>query len=303
VDLTPKEYQALLRQDFCTFIQRCFQHLNPHTQFSMNWHIEVLAARLEACRQGEIRRLIINIPPRHLKSLSASVAFSAWVLAHNPAAQILNVSYAQDLSDKLARDFRTVMTSTWYRSLFATRPSNPKQALQEFETRQHGYRLATSVGGVLTGRGADLIVIDDPIKPEEAMSESLRRSVNAWFDNTLFSRLNDKRNGCIILIMQRLHEDDLVGHVLEQEPWEVLCFPAIAEHDEEFVIDTAFGGRARHVRSAGEPLHPERESPETLARIRRTVGEYNFASQYQQVPVPLGGGDGQSRLVQAVRSS
>jgi predicted phage terminase large subunit-like protein len=284
------EYQALLRQDFTSFILRCFAQLNPQTQFLMNWHIAVIAATLEACRRGEIRRLIINLPPRHLKSICASVAFPAWLLGHNPAAQIMCVSYAQDLSDKLARDCRTIMNAKWYQKLFGTRPASRKPALQEFETRQHGYRLATSVGGVLTGRGADFIIIDDPLKADEATSETQRCGANEWFDRTLYSRLNSKETGCIILIMQRLHEDDLVGHVLEQEDWKVLSFPAIAEKDEEFVVETPIGGRTRFSRREGDVLHPERESREVLDRTRRALGEYDFAGQYQQTPAPLGGG-------------
>jgi predicted phage terminase large subunit-like protein len=161
--------------------------------------------------------------------------------------------------------------------------------VQEFVTTAQGYRLSTSVGGVLTGRGADYIIIDDPLKPSEALSEALRRSANDWFDHTLFSRLNDKRTGRIMVIMQRLHEDDLVGHVLEREGWEVLSFPAIAEQDEEFVIKNPYGSR-RVIRRVGEVLHPEREPLEALRTIRQTIGEYNFAGQYQQTPAPLGGG-------------
>jgi hypothetical protein len=156
-------------------------------------------------------------------------------------------------------------------------------------TTAQGYRLSTSVGGVLTGRGADYIIIDDPLKPSEALSEALRCSANDWFDHTLFSRLNDKRTGRIMVIMQRLHEDDLVGHVLEREGWEVLSFPAIAEQDEEFVIKNPYGSR-RVIRRVGEVLHPEREPLEALRTIRQTIGEYNFAGQYQQTPAPLGAG-------------
>jgi predicted phage terminase large subunit-like protein len=145
------------------------------------------------------------------------------------------------------------------------------------------------VGGILTGRGADYIIIDDPMKPNEALSDILRRGANQWFDNTLFSRLNDKRTGRIMLIMQRLHEDDLVGHVLEREDWEVLSFAAVAEHYEEFAIENPYGTR-RFARQAGDVLHPEREPLATLKGIRQTLGEYNFASQYQQAPAPLGGG-------------
>jgi hypothetical protein len=287
--LGPAEFKTLLRRDFCSFLQRCFHELSPQSPFLWNWHIEALAAKLDACRQGKIRRLIVNIPPRHLKSLSASIALPAWWLGHQPTAQIICVSYGQELSDKLARDCRTIISSRWYRDLFATRLSSHKQAVNEFTTTTHGFRMATSVGGVLTGRGGNVIIIDDPLKPEEALSESQRQSTNQWYDHTLVSRLNNKKHDCIILIMQRLHEDDLVGHVLEQEEWDVLAFPAIAEEDQEICFDS-LAGRYHFVRQRGDILHPERETRETLDRIRRTIGEYNFAGQYQQAPAPLGGG-------------
>ena len=142
---------------------------------------------------------------------------------------------------------------------------------------------------MLTGRGADFIIIDDPLKPDEALSDTQRKACNDWFDHTLYSRLNNKRDGCIILIMQRLHEDDLVGHVLGVEPWKVIRFPAIAEEDETHVIETPYGTR-RFQRRAGEALHPEREPLEVLNHLREAQGEYNFAGQYQQAPAPLGGG-------------
>jgi predicted phage terminase large subunit-like protein len=132
-------------------------------------------------------------------------------------------------------------------------------------------------------------MIDDPLKPEEALSKVQRQACNQWFVHTLYSRLNDKRSGAIVIIMQRLHEDDLVGHVLAQEPWEVLSFPAIAEADEAHQVETIWGPRCFR-RRQGEALHPDREPLETLERIRRTIGEYNFAGQFQQSPAPLGGG-------------
>ena len=156
------------------------------------------------------------MPPRSLKSLCASIAFPAWLLGHNPSAQIICCSYAQDLSNKLALDCRSLLHSGWYQQLFPTRLSAERQAVAEFHTTQKGVRLSTSVGGVLTGRGADFIIIDDPLKPEEALSDAQRAAANEWFDHTLYSRLNDKRTGVIIVIMQRLHEDDLTGHLLEK---------------------------------------------------------------------------------------
>jgi predicted phage terminase large subunit-like protein len=281
------EYRFILQRDLVSFIERAFYELNPQTQLLMSRYIQVLAAKLEACRRGEIRRLIVNLPPRHLKSHCVSIAFSAWYLGHHPARHVICASYGQELADKFARDARTVMQSAWYRALFPTRLWE-RQAVHDFTTMDLGTRMATSVGGVLTGRGADLIIIDDPMKPADALSASGRASVNQWYDNTLLSRLNDKEKGCIIIVMQRLHQDDLVGHVLEQEHWEVVSFPAIAEQDETHVFETPFG-RNVFERQIGNVLHPERESRATLSQIRRQIGEYDFSSQYQQNPIPVGG--------------
>lgn len=287
--LTPSERRALVRTDLYAFTERCFYELNPTIGFLWNWHIEVIAAELEKVRRGETKRLIINVPPRSLKSISASVAFPAFLLGHDPAAQIICASYGQDLANKHALDCRRIMTSGWFRDLFPRTRLSERQAVHEFETKQHGFRLSTSVGGPLTGRGADCIIIDDPSKPEEALSDTQRNAVNEWFDHTLYSRLNDKRTGRIVLIMQRLHEDDLVGHVQQIENWRVLKFPAIAEENECYEIQTPYGPR-RFERKVGEALHPEREPLGVLNRLREALGEYNFAGQYQQAPAPLGGG-------------
>jgi predicted phage terminase large subunit-like protein len=150
-----------LRVDFASFAQAAFAELYPQTPFAFGWHIELVAAKLAAVRARKIRRLIVNLPPRHAKSLLASVAFPAWCLGHAPSLQILCASYAQDLADKLSRDCRRIIMSHWYRRVFATRLSAARQAMAEFDTTAEGCRLATSVGGVLTGRGADIIVIGE----------------------------------------------------------------------------------------------------------------------------------------------
>lgn len=287
MNLTRAEYEAILRWDLNAFTERTFAELNPQIGFVPAAHIEVIAAMLQAVSRGEITRLIINLPPRHLKSLCASVAFPAWYLGHHPSAHVICASYGQELADKLARDCRAVMTSRWYQGLFPTRLAG-RTAIHDFTTTANGGRMATSVGGVLTGRGADLIVIDDPLKPDEALSASRRTAVNEWYDNSLLSRLDDKARGAIVIVMQRLHQDDLVGHVLEQGRWDVLSFAAIAEEDETHRIDTFYGQRCFR-RRTGEALQPERESLATLAAIRQTIGDYNFSAQYQQSPVPLGG--------------
>ncbi len=288
--LTPSDCAAWLRQDLYAFTEQCFYELNPTTTFLRNWHIQVVSSALEDCRRGKISRLVINQPPRSLKSHCASVVFVAFLLGHDPSAKIICASYGQDLANKHAMDCRTILNSPWYRALFPrTRLLSQRQGLQEFITTVQGFRLSTSVGGVLTGRGADYIIIDDPLKPDEALSDTQRRGVNEWFDHTLYSRLDDKKQGRIILIMQRLHEDDLVGHVLRMEPWTSIRLSAIAEEDEIHVIQT-LSGRRRFKRKAGEALHPEREPLEVLAHLREAQGEYHFSGQYQQNPSPLGGG-------------
>src|SRR5215470_18843120 len=171
-------YAHLLRHDLSAFIHRSFLELNPQTQFHSNWHIEVVASKLEDVRHGRCRRLIVNVPPRHLKSHAISVVFPAWLLGHEPSKQILSVTYAQDLSETLARGSRSLMGSAFYQALFDTRLS--REAISDFATTEGGYRFSTSVEGVLTGRGADVIIIDDPLKADDAVSEPRRRSVNEW---------------------------------------------------------------------------------------------------------------------------
>jgi hypothetical protein len=287
MSLFPDDYHFILKNDLTSFIERSFYELNPQTQLILSPHIEVLASRLEACRQQKLGRLIISMPPRSLKSHCASVAFPAFLLGHNPASQIICVSYGQDLADKLARDCRNLIDSGFYQRIFPrTRLTQDKRAANDFMTTEQGFRMSTSVGGVLTGRGADIIIIDDPLKSEDALSETKRELANSWYENTLLSRLNSKQEGIIILVMQRLHQDDLAGHLEAQGGWEVFSFPAIAEERYEF--ETIFGPRAFN-RKRGEALQPERENLDVLAGLRRTMGEYSFVSQYQQNPIPIGG--------------
>ena len=279
-------FDAFLREHLPFFIQKSVETVSPGEAYDHNWHIDCVGWHLEQCWKGNITRLIITLPPRHLKSICASVAFPAWVLGQDPTRRIICVSYAQDLANKLARDGRAIMESAWYRKAFKqTRISRRKNTEVEMETTKKGVRFGTSITGSLTGRGADFIIIDDPIKPGEAMSEVERERVNQWFSNTLYSRLNDKRDGVIILVMQRVHVDDLAGHLLEMDDWVQVDIPAIADEPMDYQIgDDEF----RH-REAGEVLHPSREDEETLAEIKEVVGSYVFEAQYQQRPVPPGG--------------
>ena len=280
------DLQAILRWHFASFVEKCFQEVS-NSEFKSNWHIDYICQELEDMMSGKNLRLIINIPPRNLKSIICSVALPAFILGHDPKANIICVSYNDELAETLAGQCRAVMSSSWYRDLFSRAAlSVDKTAVNDFQTTAGGGRYATSVGGTLTGRGADWIIIDDPIKPTDALSDVQRKKVNDWYGNTLYSRLNDKRTGKILLIMQRLHLDDLCGHILNRSPdIRHIKIPAIATEDEIWKIKTPLGGYKTIIRQKGEALHPEREDLEILQDIKLNSGEYHFCAQYQQMPI------------------
>ena len=279
--------EALLRKDFRAFLHKAFGTLSPGQTYVRTWHVDAIAWQLERVRLGKVRRLIINMPPRSLKSIAASVAFPAYVLGLDPSRRIICVSYSGDLAKKHSNDFRALVESPWYRSAFQNaRIGLFKNSETEIELTARGFRLATSVGGTLTGRGGDIIVIDDPLKPDDAMSETKRSAANQWFTNTLLSRLDDKRTGAIVVVMQRVHIDDLTGFLLGQsDEWEVLSLPAIAETDADIPLSAS----CFHHRNAGEVLCPEREPLDVLASMKLQIGSDAFSAQYQQMPAPPGG--------------
>ncbi len=278
--------EALLRSNLYSFVRKVFATVSPGEPFLANWHLEALCYHLELVLAGKIKRLKIEVPPRSLKSVCASVAFPAFVLGHDPSSKIITVSYSNDLAAKHAADCRAVMQAAWYKALFpSTQLSVLKNQESNYETTKRGYRYATSVGGTLTGRGGNLIIIDDPLKPEDAMSETKREAVNAWYSRTLLSRLNNKAQDAIILVQQRLHLDDLAGHVEGLEDWVTLRLPAIAEEDARVPL----GPERFHLRRTGGILHPEREPQSVLDAMRRSLGTATFSAQYQQCPVPSEG--------------
>ena len=282
----PRLVRAILREDLYSFIQATFPIVSPGTPFASNWHIEAIAYQLSRVIEGEINRLIITVPPRSLKSICASVALPAFILGHEPTRRIICVSYAEGLARKHANDCRAIMRSDLYRRLFPnTRISSGKDTELEFATTLGGYRLATSVGGTLTGRGGGLIIVDDPLKPQDAYSEAARQSAQQWFANTLISRLDNKTNGAIVVVMQRLHVDDLVGHLLEQEGWTHLDLPAISDTEHQILL----GPGRSHRRRPGDVLHAEREPREVLDTLKAAMGSMDFQAQYQQQPVAEGG--------------
>lgn len=277
---------AMARNDLAPFTALAFSAIAPGANYLQNWHIRAITYALQRVERGECKRLIITMPPRSLKSVTASVAFPAWLLGRDPTKKVICVSYAQNLAVNLANSFRNVVDSPWYRAMFPTfKISARKNTEHELQTTLGGGRLATSTGGQLTGRGGDIIIIDDPLKADEAHSEAARTRCSDWVRTTLMSRFDNPSEGAIVLVMQRLHVDDLAGILLDNGGWEHLNLPAIAEGDQRVQI-----GRKRwHQRKHGDLLHSARLSMVTLEALKRELGSLGFSAQYQQAPAPAEG--------------
>ncbi len=294
VPLTPQRAAQIVlerracRRKLAYFVRKVFEHLNPDTEFHPNWHIDLICEYLEAVTAGKIKRLIINIEPRSLKSTIVSVAWPAWVLGHNPSSQFFCGSYAAPLANKLSIDCRNVIESAWYKKLFPrVRLAHDQNRQDEFATTEHGHRIATSVGGTATGKGGLFLILDDPIKREDAYSDAVRKATNDWIDQTFLNRLNDKKAGSVVMIMQRLHVDDPTGHLIKKGgpiSWTVLTIPTVCEKDE-----TIEYGSVHVERKEGDLLHPAREGQLEVDQMRIDLGSFGFAGQCQQHPVPLGG--------------
>src|SRR5438093_8906222 len=280
----PVVLQVLLANNLTSFTEFAFGVVRPDVPFKPNWHFEAVTEKLSQVASGEVRRLIITLPPRSLKSLCASVALPAWFLGRNPSERVVVVSYSDVLARTHANDFRLLVNHPIYQATFPAMRLE-RDTDREITTTQRGKRIATSLEGTLTGLGGNLFVIDDPLKLGDAMSESVRARVIEWYRSTLLSRGDDKTTTRIVVVMQRVHEMDLVGYLLEQGGFEVLNLPAIAQRTETFDL----GEGRSYSRQKGELLHPEHEPADALIELKRNMGPIAFSAQYQQSPVPPGG--------------
>lgn len=284
-----------LETSFIEFFQAAWPQIDP-APFQLNWHHEAIAEHLEAVAYGQIRKLLINVPPRHTKTLLASVAFPAWLWCKEPddeypligpQAKFLCLSY----SDQLAMDNATLahrlIISEWYQKRWGHRVKIAKDqdAKNKFDTQAGGTRISASFGGSVLGRGGDIRILDDPHKADEAESDVIRQGVLNTYDGTLKSRLTDPRTNAEIIIMQRLHEADLSGHVLDNDE-EFVHLNLPAEYEESRRCVTSIGWEDKRSED-GELLWPERFGQEQLAPFKRNP--YEWSGQWQQLPVPRGG--------------
>lgn len=272
-----EDIQNIYRHDFSSFTRFAFQELYPHADYRHNWHIDVVAHCLSKVERGEINRLIINLPPRMLKSHCASVAFPAYVLGRDPRKKLLYLHNGHSLGRDLEEQCAALMQSRRYRALF---PQNIiRNDSDRILTSYGGQRRHTPIMSRLTGIGADMIIIDDPISTNDVKNQYERERLNQQFDENILQRLNNKKSGAIVLVMQRLHKHDLTAHLLaKNEGWVHVDIPSIALKDEVWNLPH---GRT-YTRLKHEVIHRERESADDLTKVLKSVGGYAFSYQYLQ---------------------
>jgi predicted phage terminase large subunit-like protein len=274
-------------KNFYSFFQKSWEIIEPSTKLCTNWHHELIAEYLKACYLRQIKRLIINVPPRTLKSSEITIAFPCWVWANKPSEKFLCASYNHDLSMKHADKRRSIITSDWYRQAYANFEIE-KDTDKDFRNSKKGHFRSTSLLGSATGEGGNWIIIDDPHDAQKVTSDVTRKKEVDTFNTKFTTRLDDKENGVIIIVMQRLHENDLTGHLLsERKGYEHLCLPAIA--DKKIIIDFPIS-KKQIVREVGDILHAEREDATKLEEVKKDLGSFGFAGQYMQTPSPKEGG-------------
>jgi predicted phage terminase large subunit-like protein len=276
-------YYRLLAQNFYLFLIRAFYEVHPTDDFIPNWSVQALVYELEQVYAGKKKRLIINLPPRELKSFSM-VAFCAFLLGNNPALKIVCVSYAQDFADKLSFQFRQIVTTSWYRRAFP-KFEIARNTVSELVTTMNGCRFGTSISGVITGLGFDVGLIDEPIGGQAAQTEAGRKAVNDYISSTFATRFNNFRTSRIVVIMQRFHEDDLSGHLLSHGGWDHFKLPAMAKERKHVPLT----GGIVHVWEEGELLNPALKDEAVLNQRKAELTAYHYAAQFDQEPVPFGG--------------
>lgn len=270
------------------FLKDAWKVLEPGVPFTPGWHLEAICKHLEAVSNGEIKRLLINIPPRHSKSTLVSVIWPVWQWLHKPSTQFLCASYALSLAIRDNRKSRLLIQSPWFQSVYqsAFTLSSDQNVKSYFENSSRGYRLAVSTGSAATGHGGSILIGDDLHAIDEKESDVARESCLDWFDTTFSTRLNNPSTGAIVVIGQRIHMDDISGHLIEQGGWEHLCLPA--EYDPDRKCSTSIGWEDPR-KEEGELLWKERFSREILERQKYNLGALGYSALYGQNPIPPGG--------------
>jgi predicted phage terminase large subunit-like protein len=283
----------LLKNDLAFFVKKCFRTLEPNVELKWGWHLDLICLYLEAVYRKEVRRLIINIPPRNLKSITANVAFPAWCWTQDDTTKFMSASYKAELSIKHNVDTRRIVNSGWYQKYFGIQLAGDQNTKTKIETVNRGVKECGTMKSPPTGSGANIICVDDPHNTKESESEVERVKVCEGFGGDFETRLNDKKRDVIFVIMQRLHEEDLSGFLLkkkikDKQMWQHLCIPVKADKDYTYYYPNS--DKVFHVYKKGEILNEALEDQEVIDGLKVSLGSYAFAGQYMQNPAPAGGG-------------
>lgn len=271
------------------FVKQAWHVVEPGIPFVGGWHIEQICEHLEACSQGDLRKLLINIPPRHSKSTIVSVMWPMWEWLTDPAQKFLCASYSGNLSIRDNLKARRLIQSPWYQERWGHMFSlaGDQNAKQRYENNKTGYRLATSVGGTATGEGGSRLLLDDPHAAQEAQSDAIRESSLEWFDQVWSTRLNNPKTDVMVTIMQRLHEQDISGHIIDDiGGWEHLMIPAEWDGQRRTTSLGTYDPRKKE----GELICPDRFGDKEISELKKLLGVYGTAGQLQQEPSPAAGG-------------
>lgn len=284
---TVEEIDAeLASRGLSEFIRQAWQVIEPETRYLHNWHIDAICEYLQAVDAGEVTRLLINCPPRYMKSITVSVMWPVWSWIRKPQSRWLFASYAANLSTQHSVDRRTIIQSDWYKTRWGNRYqlTSDQNVKTEYQNSKQGRMFSTSFGGVATGKGGDRLVFDDPQNPTGVESSVQRETSTGIFRRKLSTRLNDKKLGAIVVVSQRLGENDISAVCIEQE-YDHLCLPA---EDKPGKVISVPSGR-EFVRDVSGLLWPAREGPREIAQAKRQLGDFGYAGQYSQRPYPMGG--------------
>jgi predicted phage terminase large subunit-like protein len=273
----------LIETEFLAFAMKAFASLNKGKSLGTDKYLKLLAKRLTRVAAKKTKRLVVSLPPRHSKTFMGSICLPAWILAHNPSAKIIILTYGQDLADKNAYAIRAILRSDWFKQTFHTRIKKDRAKLVDFVTTDGGGVRALSIQGGVTGLGADFIIIDDPVEIKDCDNAKRLERVNNLFDDEIQTRLDNPKKGCIVVIAHRISEDDLPGHVLQKGGWQQLKLPLIATRSRTYDL----GDGESWEREKGELLRPDAFTQSDIQRLRCSK-QPGFETLYQQNP---GGGD------------
>lgn len=272
------------------FTKQAWPYVDPNP-FVPNWHLEAICNHLEAVTRGQIRRLLINIPPRCTKSILVGVMWPCWSWIIRPETKWMFATYAQALTIRDSLKCRYLIGSDWYQTRWGHRFKlrSDQNQKQRYDNDQLGFRLSTTVGGMATGEGGDFLIFDDPHNVLEAESDAVRQSVIDWWGQSMSTRGNDPKTVARVGVMQRVHEMDLAAYFLEEDPDNTvhLCLPM--EYDPETPCSTSLGFTDPRSME-GDLLWPARFDRDSVTTLKRSLGPYGTASQLQQRPAPKGGG-------------